>query len=87
MECRRSGDSQFMRLPSKAAVKKLRRVCVMLNVAGITVNVLASGCAVLLFGPRKNLVLYSFPFFKSDQLWSFFIFFTAKVIDWSKNYF
>ena len=29
------GDSRITRLTSKAAVRKLRRVCVMLNIAGV----------------------------------------------------
>ena len=37
------GDSQVMQLPSKAAVKSSRRIYVMLNVAGITVDVFSQG--------------------------------------------
>ena len=42
VELRWGGDSRVMRLLSKAAVRRLRRICVMLNVAGIVVDVLTS---------------------------------------------
>ena len=41
VDCRWGGDSRVMRFPSKAAVRRLRRVYVMLNVADIAVDVLS----------------------------------------------
>ena len=38
-------------------------------------RVLASGCAVLLCLDLERISSYSSPFLKSDQLWSFFLFF------------
>ena len=45
----------------------------------------SSGCVLLCL--NLEWILYSSLFLKSDQLWSFFIFFTANVVDWLKNYF
>ena len=42
VECRWGGDSRVMQLPSKAAVRRLRRIYVMLKFAGVAVNVLLS---------------------------------------------
>ena len=39
VECRRGGDSQDMQLPSKGNSKEFQTSCVMLNAAGIAVNV------------------------------------------------
>ena len=44
VECWWGGDSRVMRFPPKAAIRRLRRVCVTLNVAGVAVDVLESGC-------------------------------------------
>ena len=43
VECRWGGDSRVMRFPSKAAVRRLRRIYVTVNVAGIAVDVLSRG--------------------------------------------
>ena len=42
VECRWGGGSRVMRLPSKVAIRRLRRIYVMLNVGGVTVDVLPS---------------------------------------------
>ena len=76
VECKWGGDSRVKRLLSKSAVRRLRWICVMLNVAGVAVDVLAYGWAVLLcLGPQRNLVFYNSLCLKSDQIWSFFIFY------------
>ena len=41
VECRWGGDSRVMRLPSKAAVRSLRRIYVILNDAGVAIDVLS----------------------------------------------
>ena len=41
VECRWGDDSWVMRLPLKATVRRLKRIYVMLNVAGVTVYVLS----------------------------------------------
>ena len=48
LKFRWGGDSRDMRFPLKAAVGRLKRICMMLNVAEVAVDVQASGCAVLL---------------------------------------
>ena len=68
------GDSRVMRLPSKGAVGRWRQVLCDVILQVSPGDVPKSGCAFFLFGHRKNLVFYSSPFLKSDQLWSFFIF-------------
>ena len=43
MDCKWGGDSRVMWFLLKAAVRRLRRISVMLNVAGVAVNVLSRG--------------------------------------------
>ena len=67
------GSRGFYQKPQKEVEDEC---CVMLNVAGVASrysNVWL--CVFFLSGHRRNLVFYSSPFFKSDQLWSFVIFY------------
>ena len=64
----------------RAAVRSFRRICEILNVAGVVVDV------VLCLDPEGILSFIVLPF----SNWINFglsLFFTAKVIDWLKNYF
>ena len=75
------GDSRVMRLLSQAVVGSLRRVLCNVKCYRCRRSIFKHLALFFLSGPRKNLIFCSSP----PPLWSRF--FTAKVIDWSKNYF
>ena len=68
VDCRWGGDSRVMQFPSKSRSKKFKT-----SLCDVECCISCGRCSSL-FGARKNLVLYISLFFKSDQLWFFFIF-------------
>ena len=73
------GDSRAMRLHQRAAaVRSFRRVCVILNDAGVVVD-------VLLFLDLERISSYIVLSSSNRINFGLSLFFTAKVVDWSKN--
>ena len=84
VEYRWDSDSRAMRLPSKAVLRRWRRICVMLNVAGI--DMLASDFAVLLCLDLERISFYIVLPSSNRINFGLSLFFATKVIGWSKNY-